>query len=83
MECSDHRYPKVCEVGGFRSKLDVCTLRQGRKARGIRENTVEQGSLLTGAFRKDAVPGRVILLAPTYVCVQNREIKSECPHCIC
>lgn len=54
-----------------------------KKARGIRENAVEQGPPLTRAFGEDGAPGKVILLAATYVCVQNREIESECPPCVC
>ena len=31
MEWPNQLYPDVCEVGGFRSGQDVCTLRPGKK----------------------------------------------------
>lgn len=45
MEHPDHLYLGVCEVGGFRSRQDVCRLRQGRKPEELEKTLFNKGLL--------------------------------------
>lgn len=45
MERPDDLYLEVCEVGGFRSKRDVCGLRQGRKPEELEKTLFNKGLL--------------------------------------
>lgn len=45
MEWLDHLYTHVCEVGGFRSRPDNCTLRQGKKPGELEKMLFNKGLL--------------------------------------
>ena len=50
MEGPDQLYPEVCEVGGFRSGQDVCTLRPGRKPEELEKMLFNKSLLWPGPF---------------------------------
>ena len=50
MEWPNQLYPDVCEVGGFRSGQDVCTLRPGKKPEELEKMLFNKSLLWPGPF---------------------------------
>lgn len=48
MQGPDHLYPEVCEVGGFRSRRDVCALRPGGKPEELEKMLFNKSLLWPG-----------------------------------
>lgn len=76
-EGAEWNWPEGCDVAGLGAGAKSASLEE--KPRNWSKCCRTRLSF-DWAFGEAAAPGRVILLAPTNLCVQNREIASECPH---